>query len=406
MATKASLFSPYTDLLGHISPCPCIVSYSSSLHRHLETPSPTEPPTISNTILRLLFHHSIVIITSSHLISHTIQQDLKRMAPKDLILGLHRALEELTENPPPSVPSPEGTPKRASVALVVRVQPHPSHLPASIDNYRVGGLSEFFEQPWVKRGDPECLFIKRAARKGDRWTSHVALPGGKRDGEDEDDHRAAVRECLEEVGLVLDDGMIIDCGKLPDRVVNYRLMVLCPFVFLYTSPTAPSFTLQPTEVASAHWVPIRTLISPVFRTVQTCDVSDRLSRRFSGLLESIVRWGLRVNLGQMEFAAVRLWPSISIFSSFSGDFLDGTEAGGRSWDRPLLLWGLTLGVVTDFLEMLPRGERAAGWKYPTFTRAAWEKHFARAKTQRAVSSSSRKMTMALPAPREANPPAP
>jgi len=70
----------------------------------------------------------------------------------------------------------------------------------------------------VKRGDPECLFIKRAARRGDRWTSHVALPGGKRDEEDEDDHRAAVRECLEEVGLDLDNGMIIDCGKLPDRV--------------------------------------------------------------------------------------------------------------------------------------------------------------------------------------------
>ncbi|PWW76755.1 hypothetical protein C7212DRAFT_295260 [Tuber magnatum] len=256
-----------------------------------------------------------------------------------------------------------------------KVQPHPSHLPASIDNYQVGCLSEFFEQPWVKRGDPECLFIKRAARKGDRWTSHVALPGGKRDGEDEDDHKAAVRECLEEVGLDLDSGMIIDCGKLPDRVVTTSwgtvpLMVLCPFVFLCTSPTAPSFTLQPIEVASAHWVPIRTLVSPAFRTVQKCDVSDRLSRRFSGPLEPIVRWGLRANLGQMEFLAVRLWPSISVFSSFGGDFLSGTEAGGRSWDRPLLLWGLTLGVVTDFLEMLPCGEGAAGWKYPTFT--SWD----------------------------------
>lgn len=46
----------------------------------------------------------------------------------------------------------------------------------------------------------------------------MALPGGKRDEEDEDDHRAAVRECLEEVGLDLDNGMIVDCGKLPDRV--------------------------------------------------------------------------------------------------------------------------------------------------------------------------------------------
>lgn len=64
---------------------------------------------------------------------------------------------------------------------------------------------------------------------------------------------------------------------------------------------------------------------------------------------------------------MRLWPSISVFSSFGGDFLDGTEVGGRAWDRSMLLWGLTLGVVTDFFEMLPHGQPAAGWNYPTFT---------------------------------------
>lgn len=71
----------------------------------------------------------------------------------------------------------------------------------------------------------------------------------------------------------------------------------------------------------------------------------------------------------MEFSAIRLWPSLSVFSSFGGDFLDGTEAGGRSWDRPMLLWGLTLGVVTDFFEMLPHSQLAGGWDYmyPTFT---------------------------------------
>lgn len=47
---------------------------------------------------------------------------LERMSSTDLIPGLHRALEELTENPPSSVPSPRETPKRASVALVVRVR--------------------------------------------------------------------------------------------------------------------------------------------------------------------------------------------------------------------------------------------------------------------------------------------
>jgi hypothetical protein len=149
---------------------------------------------------------------------------------------------------------------------------------------------------------------------------------------------------------------------------HHSLMVLCPFVFLYTPPVAPMFKLQPTEVASAHWVPIRTLLSPAFRTVETCDVSDRLARRFSGACEPIVRHTIRANLGQMQFAAVRLCPSVSVFSTFAGDYL--AAASSSSSPPPLLLWGLTLGIVTDFLEMLPQGEAAAGWQYPTFT--SWD----------------------------------
>lgn len=144
-------------------------------------------------------------------------------------------------------------------------------------------------------------------------------------------------------------------------------MVLCPFVFLHTSPVPPPFHLQPTEVASAHWVPLRTLLSPTFRTVEKCDVSDRLANQRWGLWGRITRWGLRLALGQMEFSAIRLWPSLSVFSSFGNDFLDGTEVGGKSWERPMLLWGLTLGVVTDFFEMLPQNQPAGGWHYPTFT---------------------------------------
>jgi 8-oxo-dGTP pyrophosphatase MutT (NUDIX family) len=64
------------------------------------------------------------------------------------------------------------------------------------------------------------LFIKRAARKGDRWTAHVAFPGGKRDPEDAGDLEAAVRETLEEVGLDLEHEPVLHCGHLPDRVVT------------------------------------------------------------------------------------------------------------------------------------------------------------------------------------------
>jgi len=81
-------------------------------------------------------------------------------------------------------------------------------------------LSKFFAQPWVQAGDPEVVFIKRAARVGDMWTSHVALPGGKRDPEDADDGVTAIRETIEEIGLDLTDESVVSIGNLPERVVK------------------------------------------------------------------------------------------------------------------------------------------------------------------------------------------
>jgi 8-oxo-dGTP pyrophosphatase MutT (NUDIX family) len=81
-------------------------------------------------------------------------------------------------------------------------------------------LNAFFEQDWVKHGDPEVLFIKRATRVGDKWNGHVALPGGKRDPEDADDQVTAAREALEEVGIDLSPDNAIAVGNLPQRIVT------------------------------------------------------------------------------------------------------------------------------------------------------------------------------------------
>ena len=135
-----------------------------------------------------------------------------------MISSLHAALKALAAHPYPVVAGPETLKKRASVALIVRVQPHYSHWPADAGQ-PISEVDAFFQQDWVKHGSPEVLFIKRAARKGDRWTSHVALPGGKRDPEDEDDLAAAVRESEEEVGVNLSDHAI-PVGNLPQRVVT------------------------------------------------------------------------------------------------------------------------------------------------------------------------------------------
>ncbi|KAF8245765.1 hypothetical protein K440DRAFT_645594 [Wilcoxina mikolae CBS 423.85] len=234
-----------------------------------------------------------------------------------------------------------------------QVQPNPAHLPTGNER-RPSSIAKFFELPWVKEGEAEVLFIKRAARSGDRWTAHVAFPGGKRDKEDAGDLEAAVRETLEEVGLDLEKEEGFRCGHLPDRVITtswgtFPLMVLCPFVFLLTSPNPPALYLQPTEVASAHWVPLRLLLIPEFRTVETCDVADRLAGRGSGVLGLLV--------------------SLSVFSTFGKDFLAPAEAG--KFESSLVLWGLTLGIVEDFIDMLPPIGGALGlWNWPTFT--AWD----------------------------------
>lgn len=139
--------------------------------------------------------------------------------------SLHNVLVDLLHQPYPHVPNPPSCKKRASVALILRVRPTYDHWPASpspSSSHAHAGekLNTFFAREWVQHGEPEVLFIKRATRTGDRWTGHVALPGGKRDPEDPDDQAAAIRETSEEIGLDLATEDCIPVGNLPERVVT------------------------------------------------------------------------------------------------------------------------------------------------------------------------------------------
>lgn len=145
-----------------------------------------------------------------------------------LMAALQKAFSDLSQNPYPTVPNPPECKKRASVALVLRVRPSFYHRAPEASsatenediNDGITALERFFQQDWVQHGDPEAIFIKRAAREGDRWTSHVALPGGKRDVEDADDQAVAVRETAEEIGLDLTSPHALYVGNLPERVVS------------------------------------------------------------------------------------------------------------------------------------------------------------------------------------------
>jgi hypothetical protein len=168
------------------------------------------------------------------------------------------------------------------------------------------------------------------------------------------------------------------------------IMVLCPFVWLWTGPDIPAFKLQPAEVASTHWVPLRVLLAPSARTHEYVDVSDRFAHRGSVFLKTIIR----SILGKMRFSAIRLTPSESLYCSSTVEFFSppeenpavkaslttrfyswylGDHAGAAGSNRPLLLWGLTLGMLADFLDQLPPYNAVALWSYPTFT--SWDVRF-------------------------------
>ena len=158
-------------------------------------------------------------------------------------------------------------------------------------------------------------------------------------------------------------------------------MVLCPFIYLLTGNESPNLKLQPTEVAATHWVPLRVLLSSSFRTLEYVDVSQRLAS-MGGL---ITRLAFRSLVGSMQFSAIRLKPTESLYCNSTPGFVpeDGPEprslfqrwkgwclsnqADSNDQGRPLLLWGLTLGVLADFLDMLPPHTAVQQWNYPTFT---------------------------------------
>ena len=127
----------------------------------------------------------------------------------------------------PHIPNPPSCKKRASVALIVRFRPSSTHdavydqgICGASTGSNVQRLENFFSQPWVQRGEPEILFIKRASRAGDRWTNHIAFPGGGRDAQDADDCVTSIRETQEEVGVDLNADHCIVVGNLPQQIVT------------------------------------------------------------------------------------------------------------------------------------------------------------------------------------------
>lgn len=319
---------------------------------------------------------------------------------------LSRALHHIRSTPPRIIASPATQPRRAAVALIVRVSPPPTYLSPSPNSPSPAlacapSLTDFFQLDWVNApgARPEILFLRRdkpdAAADGSRVSSppneaHVAFPGGKTEEGDEGGLYTAMRQTWEEIGLDLAESAYTPVGQLDDREVTTSLgkrllMVLSPYVFLQLSPhTTP---VDPTPGTTLHWVPLAELLPlpspdrnprPRWSHV-TVDASSRLAPRHS----TILRLLMRVLIGSMQFPAIVIKPSSSSSSSLSynsesenewqaidakrAQVEAGSTAAGSHKRQPSLsklrprrrrgntpngelkLWGLSLGMTLDLL---------------------------------------------------------
>ena len=103
------------------------------------------------------------------------------------------------------------------------------------------------------------LLIQRAENPQDRWSGHMAFPGGRQQPEDIDLVETARRECQEEVGFDPGEGQFL--GSLDPLPARPRLpgrgLVVHPQAFWLDR--LPPLALDRREVASALSVPLSIL---------------------------------------------------------------------------------------------------------------------------------------------------
>ena len=109
--------------------------------------------------------------------------------------------------------------------------------------------------------DPDAiLFIRRAERDDDPWSGHMSFPGGRSDDDDGDLLTTAIRETMEEVGVLLRPDQLV--GALDDvapRRTQLPPIMVRPYVFALDR--RPALALNE-EAAEAVWAPVRDLLRP------------------------------------------------------------------------------------------------------------------------------------------------
>ena len=120
----------------------------------------------------------------------------------------------------------------------------------------------------------EILLIKRAESERDPWSGHVALPGGRKDPEDANLTRTAIRETAEETGVELSDaGWRL--GRLTQVAPSHPTLppiTITPYVF--GVPEEIEAAPNSAEVDQVLWVALPVLLDPKTRGTTTIQLPE------------------------------------------------------------------------------------------------------------------------------------
>ncbi|KAJ2350804.1 hypothetical protein GGF43_004216 [Coemansia sp. RSA 2618] len=269
-------------------------------------------------------------------------------------------------------------PRRGAVAIVIRLvlkdsdDIYPEYVaPPPLPPTRAAtlqSLDRYLSSREFKDARAQVLFIQRAQYAGDPWSGNIGFPGGKREPTDESDRATAERETREELGLELKTGFV-HLGQLDDAPV-YLLgqgikMAVSPQVYLQTNMHKPELVLS-NEVASAHWVDFTCVVDRIDKPVrpfstQYQSVSTDIAARVFRTYALAQPWWLRVLsacVGKLHYTVLALpytrGDSVCQLASGSAGAdlrVRVSDSTQFATDSELHLWGLSLGMVAELVDL-------------------------------------------------------
>lgn len=136
------------------------------------------------------------------------------------------------------------------------------------------------------------LFIKRPESEGDPFSGHMAFPGGRMEGIDNNKLDTAVRETKEEVGIdIINSGEVL--GALDDVNPNNpraRKYVVTPFLSILNEEV--KIIPDSREVEKTVWVPMRHLVDDRNKEIRIRERNGREVEDYAYNYEEYLIWGM------------------------------------------------------------------------------------------------------------------